>query len=58
MNKSIYDVQDVRKLNDDIVKLKNFVAKHKPQHSSYKKTIEAHKQYEKDFKEWDDLMRL
>jgi hypothetical protein len=44
-------------LNGDIVKLKNFVAKHKP-HPHHAKTIEAQRQYERDLKEWDELMRL
>jgi hypothetical protein len=45
------------RLNSDIVKLKNFVNRHKP--SPYgKKTIEAHQQYEKELKEWNDLMML
>lgn len=48
----------IKRLNNDIVKLKNFVAKHKPNPYRYNKSIEAHRQYEKDLKEWDDLMRL
>jgi hypothetical protein len=44
-------------LNGDIIRLKNFVAKHKP-HPHHAKTIEAQRQYERDLKEWDELMRL
>lgn len=47
-----------KRLNADIVKLKNFVSRHKPNPNAYRKSIEAHRQYEKDFKEWDELMRL
>jgi hypothetical protein len=58
-NKLTVDLMIAQKtLNEDIVKLKNFVARYKPNPYDYKKSIEAHRQYEKDLKEWDDLMRL
>lgn len=50
--------KSIKRLNEDITKLKNFIAKHKPNPYTYNKSIEARRQYEKDFKEWDDLMRL
>jgi len=46
------------RLNSDIVKLKNFVNRYKPNPHSYRKSIEAHRQYEMDLKEWNDLMML
>lgn len=45
-------------LNDDIVKLKNFVARYKPNVNSYKKSADGYAQFKKDFEEWDNLMRL
>lgn len=47
-----------KRLNADIVKLKNFIFKHKPSPHGRKKTIEANAQYEKELKEWEELMML
>jgi hypothetical protein len=46
------------RLNADITKLKNFVNRYKPNPYSYNKSIEAKRKYEKDLKEWNDLMML
>jgi hypothetical protein len=47
----------LKMLNGDIIRLKNFVARHKPKPSG-PKTIESHKQYRAELDEWDQLMRL
>lgn len=45
-------------LNADISKLKNFVNRYKPNAMKYLKNRDGYEQFQKDFKEWDDLMRL
>ena len=56
--KSVATEDSIKILISDIVKLKNFVTKHKPSPYGRHKTIEAHEQYKKELGEWDQLMRL
>lgn len=45
-------------LNEDIIKLKNFVSRFKPNPHTYKRDFAGAKKYKEDFEEWDKLMRL
>lgn len=56
---TIHNIIEERKmLNEDIVKLKNFVSRYKPNINNYKKSADGYAQFKKDFEEWDKLMRL
>lgn len=45
-------------LNAQISILKDYLKRYKPSRMDYPKSQEGSRRFEKDFKEWDDLMRL